>query len=197
MAKSIVIVKDLLWKGVREEFSNRWHLEGDSLPTTQAEFDSFAQAWVTAEKPTVPSEVRFKRALWYLDDDSDSAFAHAPEDFNGGNYPTGTLAVTGSIDVPAECVIVLRHKTTKRAAGRPVYLFHYLHGARGDSAEADNAFAAQRTAIATFGGKLYDGTLSGTAKLCAPDGADVTAHRAAQYVTTRQLSKGRKRTPTP
>jgi hypothetical protein len=196
MPASIVITKDLLWKGIREQFSNRWHLEGDSLPTTLAEFNAFAGAWIAAEKPTVPPEVRFVRALWYTSDDGDAVFSYAPEDFNGGNYPAGTLAVGTSIDTPSESVVRLRHKTTKMANGRPVYLIHYLHGARADGSDADTVFAAQRTAVTTFGTKLIDGTLSGTIKLCGPDGADASLPVAAAFISTRQLRKGRRRTPT-
>jgi hypothetical protein len=191
----IVTIKDLLWKGAREEWSNSWHMEGDALPTTQAEFDSFAGAFIAQEKTCYPPEVRFKRALWYPVDAEVSAFSYAPEAFNGGNYPVGTLAVGTSIDVPSEAVVLLRHKTPKRAAGRPVYLFHFLHGARADGSDADSVFAAQRTAVTAFGTKLIDGTLSGTAKLCGPDGADASLPTVTQYIHTRQFTKGRRRPP--
>lgn len=193
---ALVVIKDFLYRGVREEYSNRWHLEGDSLPTSYATFTSFVDTWVVAEKPTVPSTTRFLRALWYPAGDDDALYSYDISVGGTVTFPPGTLSVGTGVKTPGDVAAIIKHMTVKRARGKPVYLMHYIHDVLADSGGGDALFAAQRTAMNTFATKLYNGTLSGTAKLCAPDGSDVSSGGANQYLTTRTLKRRGKRPPT-
>lgn len=192
---SITIIKDMPYRGNTEEFSNTYHFSG-TTPASTAAWKTLADALIAAEKPTVPSYVRFVRAYGYEAGNINSV---AQIDYK--TLPltpeVGTFAVGTSIGVPGDVAATIRWLTPGvTSRGKKIYLRKYMHGVREAGGNYDALDSSERTAFGTFAAKLIDGTLPGSFKYCGPQGAVASDPLVAAYLTVRTLKRRGKRPPT-
>lgn len=193
-ACGLTIVKKFTYRGdASEEFSNQYWLTGGA-PADSAAWLSLANAVIAQEKTCYTSAVSVVQAYGYADDAE-----HTPAIYSldlHGAPVAGTLPDGTSLPTSGDTAVWLRWKTSRlNTKGKPIYLRKYFHGARVPaSGSADAAYTTQKTALETFGGKMYDGTISGTRKITARAHTDtIVSHLASTYLTTRTLKRRGKR----
>lgn len=180
----LVTQKSFTYRAVPEEYANVYHFSG-TQPADQASWQSFADAVKDLERPILPASVTFTTWLGY-NDGSEVA------DYTGSHSGTltGSLTTTGAILCPGDCALWVRWATPDRSSqGKPIFLRKYFHPALTSSSGGDTAWATWRTAAATYGAAMIAGGLSGTAKLCRPNGTIGTSALACSSVTTRTLKR--------
>lgn len=188
---SITIVKEFTYRGKPEQFSNRYHFTG-STPNGDAAWKTLADALIAAERPTVDNTVKFVKAYGYAASVDNAVavidYAIAPNVVLLGsmNFPSGGRRL------PGDAAIWIRGNTGIRGAkGKFKYTRKYMHSIFGTGEEGWEP--SQKTAMATFGGKLIDGTLPGNFKWCTPQGDVALAVQVSANVTTRTLKRRGKR----
>jgi hypothetical protein len=191
---SITIVKAFTYRGASEEWSNTYHFSG-TVPSTHANRVALAQAIGIAEQGLLPGTTVFKRAYFY-----DAGNEHSVDTVNfvaGDADPLGgSLATTGLVRAPGDVAMWVRWATPDRVNGKPIYLRKYFHDVLLVAGGGDAIAATQRTAAATYAGKMTDGTLPGGVKVAGPQGAVASSGLVATYATTRTLKRRGKRPPT-
>lgn len=192
---SITIVKDFMYRGAFEEYSNKYHFEG-TVPGTLTEWKALADAIIAAERPTT-SNNRFVRAYGYVAG-SENSVAQIDYKLAPNTVLTGTLALGSGVSTPGDVAGTIRWYTGQsNSRGKKIYCRKYMHGVLSSASSGDTMYAAQQTALATFAAKLIDGTLPGGFKYCGPQGADLSAPEVSPWLTTRTLKRRGKRPPTP
>lgn len=190
---SITIVKDFLYRGAREEYSNTYHFTG-TTPSNDAGWKNLADAVIAAERLALPGTTRYLRAYGY---EAGNEHSVATIDYValGGTLVIGGLAQpSGSIPVPGDVAGWVRMRREGRSSkGKYVYVRKYFHDVFGTSSEPDKLHATQRAAFVTLANKLTDGTLPGSFKWVAPQAQAVSEPFAGQFLTTRTLKRRGKR----
>jgi hypothetical protein len=153
---SIVIKKTFTYRSSVKVFTNRYHFSG-GLPATQADWDTFADAVVAAEKACYLNSVEIVEAVGY------AAGSDLPVYTKTYAVP-GTATFTGSSHTPGEVCCLVRYTTDARTTkNHPIYLFNYYHGAVVDnSGDHDEPFPAQKTALTGYAGDWVSGFSDGT-----------------------------------
>jgi hypothetical protein len=190
---SVVIVKSFTYRGLPEEFSNKYHFSGGS-PANLSQWEVLARDLATLEKTTVPSSVKFVRAYGYQ-----AGIEHSVAQVdlvNPGPIIWGTFTPT---DADAVCsgdvAATIRWNTGQlNSRGKKIYCRKYMHAVYHAAGDPDAVMAAQKTALQTFAGKLIDGTSwSGLYKYCGPQGAVLSTPLVDNFLTTRTLKRRGKR----
>jgi len=189
---SITIVKSFTYRGQPEEFSNTYHFTG-TTPANTAAWKALADAIIAAEKLAVQPSVSFVRAYGYEAGTEHSVaqidYAVAPN-----TIVVGTQPFPSGVAVPGDIALTIRWETGRlNSRGKKIYCRKYMHGALSDGAPVDKVYTGQATAYLTFANKLIDGTLPGSFKYCAPQGALCTTPSVGEYLTTRTLKRRGKR----
>jgi hypothetical protein len=171
---SIVITKQMTYRGATRTFSNRYHFEGDT-PTSNAEWVAFADAIVAAEKAIYDDSIEIVEAVG-----NDKATATVTNK-HGDAVFTKVYAVAGTADfstdgrrAPGDCASMLRYATTARSSkNHPVYLFNYFHGVYQQVGDPDAMSLTQTAHINTYGTAWLAGFSDGTEthERCGPHGA--------------------------
>ncbi len=181
---SITIVKTFTYRGVPEEWSNRYHFSG-STPSNDAEWKSLADAIWTQERKMLRNSVSIAGAYGYVAGNESSVYqvnyADAPNVITAGTQ-------TGGIQAPGDVAIWVRWKTDQRnTKGRPIYLRKYFHGIGVTG--VDTIDAATRTEMAAYAATMTSGVLPGGAKICGPQGAVAGQVKVPTFTTTRTLKR--------
>lgn len=180
---SVKIVKSFSYRGETKLWSNRYHMNGGSVPD-QSHFNTLADAIVTAEKAIYKSDVTIVSAVYY------AAGSDLPV-YSKSYSTAGTLVTTGMYAGPGDAAALLRYSTAARTAkNHPVYLYNYYHrpmattGTYGDS--LDTTYVA---AINTYAGSWMTGFSDGatTYVRAGPNGATATGHSVNAYFRHRDL----------
>jgi hypothetical protein len=196
---SITIVKTFTYRGSPEEWSNTYHFTNDA-PTTQVRWKALADAVIAAEKACFDSTCSVTSAYghkagvkardWFWD-----YAAHATS-------VAGTLTVGTMVRQAGDAALWLRWPTDQLTSrGKPIYLrsyFHSVFAAGSASSTVDNAGAAQKTALETYGAAWIAGFSDGTVTHArnGPNGAvGLSPSLASSYPTTRTLERRGKRRP--
>jgi hypothetical protein len=187
---SIVIIKQMTYRGSTRRFSNRYHFEG-ALPSDAAAWGAFADAIVASEKTVYDSTISIVEAIG---NDAGSASSSNP---HGDAVFTKTYSLAGTGDFssdarrsPGDCVGLIRYSTPARTSrNHPVYLFNYYHGVFQLTGNADGISAVQKTAYENFAEDWIDGFIcDGSAReRCGPRGAVATARRVDPSVRHRDF----------
>lgn len=190
---SITIVKKFTYRGLAEEWSNKYHFSGP-VPADTAAWKTLADAIIAAERPCVSSVTTFVRAYGYAAGNDFSVaqidYTLAPAVVLAGSYSTG-----GQVPSPGDVAAWVRWYTGASANGKKIYCRKYFHDVY--TSAADQLATAQKTAMVTYAGKMIDGTLPNGVKYCGPQGAVLSNPAVGSFVTTRTLKRRGKRNPTP
>lgn len=194
MAGSIVSIKSFTYRGAAEEWSNKYHFQGDA-PSTPADWRSLCDAFAELEAPILGDQVDIVRFLCYADDGEVAAYSYDLAAFAGvvpGTYPA--LASADLIE-SGDVAGLIRWNTGRLSSkGKPVYLFKYYHGVLHDSGAIDTLRASLKTAYATFANDVRSAS-GDWPGLADKTGTAPVGYLAETYLTTRTL-KRRGRRPT-
>lgn len=116
----VSIVKSVSFRGVNQEFSNRYHYEGASMTSSQAA--QLAANVAAAEKVFHATDVNFVRYHVWLDTGSpgtSSMLSQGPL--------SGTGATTPNTSMDRERAVLVRWPAGTDSRGRPVYLRKWYH----------------------------------------------------------------------
>jgi hypothetical protein len=188
-APGIVIVMAFPYRGVSEEWSQRYHLDDDFADG--GDFNSTVSDLVTALQPILTSDTEFHRAYGYHDTDNDSDFEI---DLTG---EFGTYDDDGFPHAPGDDAFWVRWYTERHSSnGRKVYLRKYFHDAvmSGNSAGTQDVLkSTQKDAAETFANDAT-GTGWNGKHLAGPDGnVPGGGSAASEFITTRTLKRRGKR----
>lgn len=192
---SVTIVKRMTYRGVGEEWSNSYHLDG-TTPTTDAEWKTLIDAIVASEKACYITTVKVVRGYGYV---AGVEAAASTVDYTALSAEVaGTFAVGANVHAWAgDQAAMLRAKRTGNGeGGKPVYLRKYFHGGAVDQGYPEAPASGLKTAYVTHGTKMLSGTLPGSMVWVAPNGENATMPLAMPWMTTRTLKRRSKR-PTP
>lgn len=183
---SITINKRMTYRGQPEVYSNTYHFSG-TTPTDDAGWNALALAIWNAEAPLLPPGVVY---VGYLGYQAGNEHAVSIKNYiEDGTTPLpGTASFTPSgANSPGDTAVWVRWTTPDRTSrGKRIYLRKYFHEVPFND---DLPLATWRTAAATYGAKMIDGTLPGSAKICGPQGAVASNPVVGTYMTTRTLKR--------
>lgn len=187
---SIVVFKEMDYRGGTRRFSNRYHFEGD-VPPDDAAWTTFANAVVNAEKAIYDSDVTIVEVVG---NDAASASSTNP---HGDAVFTKTYTTVGTADpsvdgrrAPGDCAALLRYATPARSSrNHPVYLFNYFHGVYQTTGDPDVISPTQKALYEAYGTSWIAGFSDGseTHERCGPRGAVATARLCDGVVRHRDF----------
>jgi hypothetical protein len=192
---AVTIVKDMTYRGKKEEWSNTYTLTG-TTPTTDAAWKTLYDAIIASEKTCYGPDTRVVRAYGYV---AGQDHAIHSWDYLGQNQTVaGTWVRSTHSKWAGDQAAWLRMRIGTTDSGKPRYVRKYFHDGGGDATFPDTMASTLRTAYVAHGNKMVDGTLPGGMKWCGPGQAIGTQPAASMYVTTRTLKRrGRRPTPAP
>jgi len=196
---SITIIKDFSYRGALEEYSNTYHFTNDA-PTTQAKWQTLADAIILAEKAIHLSTTRIIRVVGHKAGVKPRDFFH---DYLAlGTQVAGTLALqAGNDENPGDVAGWVRWSTDQfTSRGKPIYLRSYYHNVASGNTRltCDTMSTTMKTAMETYATAWNTGFSDGTTTHArsGPNGAvGLTPVLASQYVTTRTLERRGRRRP--
>ena len=187
---SIVLIKQMTYRGATRTFSNRYHFEGD-LPADNTAWTTFAQHIRDAEKAIYDDTVTIVQAVGYDAGTATPTNPHGDAVFSTtfATPGTGNFSATGPL-CPGDCAMMMRYSTPARSTkNHPVYLFNYYHGVYRQTANADLVNSDQLTALNAYGDDWVAGFSDGTEtrERCGPRGAVATGANADTFVRHRDF----------
>lgn len=187
---SIVITKQMTYRGATRDFSNRYHFEGD-LPADSTAWTTLSDNIVTAEKAIFFDGITIVSATGYDAGTATSTNPHGDAVFTKTYTTAGTFTQGGSdILCPGDCAALLRYSTLARSSkNHPVYLFNYFHGVFRSAGDADVVASDHVSAINDYGTLWVAGFSDGseTRERCGPRGAVATSRRCDTAVRHRDF----------
>lgn len=190
---SITLVQAFTYRDAYEEWSNRYHVNGDG-PSDDAGWQALGEAIYTALKPCLPPAVSLVRAYGYLSDTTDSVstidWAASPLSPIAGTQTSSTRIAAG------DSAMTCRWPTGRRnSKGHPIYLRKYFHGVAYDGDDQDKVDSGVETALQTFATAMLAELGSTGLFMAGPDGVVPTGASASPWVTTRTLKRRGRRPP--
>lgn len=187
-AAGIVSIKTFTYRGAAEEWSNKYHFQGDP-PSDPAGWRDLCDAFVLQEKAILTDVVHIVRFQCYEDTDDSSVYTYDLAAFGGtvqGTYVTGSSA---DLLEAGDTAGLIRWNTGRISTkGKPIYLFKYYHGVMHESGTVDALRTTLKTAYATFANAIRSaaGDWPG---LADKTGTEPVGYLAETYLTTRTLKR--------
>lgn len=182
---SIKVIKTFTYRGVARQWSNRYHFVGGT-PPDNAHWTALSDAIVTAEKAVHSNMIEIVETVGY------AAGSDVPV-FSKTYATAGTLTVTGKIQAPGDCAVLVRYATTaKTPKNHPIYLFNYYHGAYFDTGAPDVVTAGQVSALGTYAGAWIGAGFSDGAtsyNRAGPNGATAVGQLVETQVRHRDFPR--------
>jgi len=182
---SIVVQKQMTYRGVPRIWSNRYHFVGGT-PADNAHWTTFSDAVVTAEKACLPPSVQIVKTLGYAASNNVPVFSKT--------YTTNGTLTPAILYQAGDVAALVRYATTARTSkNHPVYLFNYYHGVFAQTGPpADTLYTTQGTALGTYattwiGAGFSDGTNS--YNRAGPNGATAVGQVVETYLTHRDFPR--------
>jgi hypothetical protein len=189
----LTVIKKFQYRGVDEEFSNRYYFSG-SVPSSDSAWHTLFDALVAEEKKLYMNTVAVVRGYGYDDDDED---ANNVWSIDLSTAPVvGTLTSGAGQPLSGDTANWVRWTTSRlNSKGKRIYLRKYFHPAIAQSTSAvDTAATGWRTAAIAFGTKLYDGSFADARTIRSRTHTEtITAAYASVHTTTRTLKRRGKR----
>jgi len=189
---SVVLVKAFTYRGLSEEFSNKYHFNCSGTPTS-AEWKTLMTQFFQMEGSALHAGVTLVRGYGYIPGVDHAQVAY---DFTSpGPPPAGTLVVNDiNALCPGDVAATIRWDTGQlNSRGKRIYCRKYMHGIFRDPASPDKVNPTQLTALNSYASGLLTGTYIREAEYCAPQGAVLSSPRADPWLTTRTLKRRGKR----
>lgn len=185
-AAGITVVQTFTYRGAPEEWSNKFHFQGDA-PSTPADWRSLADDFIALWKTVLTDTTSVIRVLCYEDTDDAAVYTYTLASFAGN--VAGTIVTGSNADLveSGDVAALIRWNTGKVSTkGKPIYLFKYIHGAMHASGATDSW---RDTAVAgTFATNVI--ASSGDWPGMADKAGDApVGHLAETYLTTRTLKR--------
>jgi hypothetical protein len=193
----ILIIKRFVYRGVNEEWTNKYWLTGDII-SSQTEFEDAFYGLANAEKAVYTNRVTIIGGYGYDDSTTNAPSKYAIDLEQGGNSTIpGTLPTTGGEQNPGDTAVMCWWKTTRRTnpGGKPIYLRKYFHDTINATGSGSDAVeTAQAAALQSFADALSNPTALGRA-IAAQGHPNETllAYGHHPWVTTRTLKRRGKR----
>lgn len=192
MAKfGVSIVKTVSFRGVQQEFSNRYHYEGADMSNSQA--TQLAQNVKAAEVPLHSTDVTFKYFRVWLDTGN-----KATSNMIAQGQLSGAGTASGTPTMDRERAVLVRWRAGNDSKGRPVYIRKWFHACGTFGGVSMGSTILQQTAgfstteraniasAATSFNTVSDG--ADAKVLTAPPGRERTGSAEAhQYLEHHQL----------
>ena len=192
---SVTIVKRMTYRGVGEEWSNSYHLNG-TTPTNAAGWKTLIDAIVASEATCYCSDSKVVRGYGYKAgvDAADYVVDYTALSAEvAGNFPFTTAHQKWAGD---QAAMLRAKRDTNTATGKPVYLRKYFHSGASDAGYPEAPASLLKNRYVAHGTLMIGGTLPGAMKWCAPNQGVAYLPVALPWVTTRTLKRRGKR-PTP
>jgi hypothetical protein len=194
---SLTLVKQFLYRGNEEEWSNTYFFVGD-LPSSDASWKTLADAVIAQEKTLYHSNVSVITAIGHQAGESVAVWSY---DYAGADESVpGTFDTSSSVIGSGDTAAWVRYSTDQKTdKGKPIYLRNYYHPAYSETGgTTDDIVGSWVTAGDDFGDAWIAGFTDGDSEThvrCGPKGAVGLVAEASEYATTRTL-KRRGRRPT-
>lgn len=183
---SIKLVKSSVYEGGVHLWSNRYHFAGGT-PSSQAHWNTLADAIVTAEKRLYPSQTTITGAVAY-DAGSDLPL------YSFSYSTAGIFSLAGGVTVaPLQCAAFIRWATTQRSTkNHPIYLYSWFHQAIIASGTARESLSSDyRAELAGFAAAWDTGFSDSTQSYqrAGPRGAVAQSYVIPTYVSHRDFPR--------
>jgi hypothetical protein len=191
MAASVTLVKRFQYRGVNEDFSNTYHLDG--TPADAAAWKTLADTIWTAEKAHISTNVALVHGYGHTSDTTPAIWSYDYSLDPAGPF-AGTFPETGCAPAPGDAAYWVRWDTGRYTSkGKKIYLRKYFHRVMLNTTGGDSIKTGQVTAAQTFGTNMLTMS-SGGVHMAGPDGTRPPGPAAASiYATTRTLKRRGKR----
>jgi hypothetical protein len=187
---SIVITKQMTYRGATRQWTNRYHFEGD-VPPDATHWQTLADAIVAAEKLMLFTNQTIELATGYDKASASSTNPHGDAVWSAPYSTAGTHAAgTGEEVAPGDCCFLIRYSTPARSSkNHPVYLFNYYHGVLLTASGGDSITNGQKTLAETYATAWIAGFSDGTEthERCGPRGAVAIARQVDPFVRHRDF----------
>lgn len=193
-ASGITVIQSFTYRGAAEEWSNKYHFQGDP-PSDPAGWRDLCDAFITQLKAILTDVNTIVRVQCYEDTDNPAVYTYDLAAFGGvvaGTYVTGSSADLLEAGDTAGLIRWNTGRTSTR--GKPIYLFKYYHGVMHESGTVDELRHSLKSAYATFANAIRTAT-GDWPGLADKTGTEPVGYLAETYLTTRTL-KRRGRRPT-
>lgn len=193
---AVTIIKDMDYRGAKEEWSNTYMLDG-TTPTTPTEWKALYDAIIASEKTCYVPDVRVIRAYGYVAGTDNAVDSY---DYLANNQTVAGTHVKQSTEPKwaGDQAGWLRMRAGTNVNGKPKYLRKYFHGGASQTSNSDAVTVALKNAYVGHGTLMTGGNLPGGMQWIAPGGTVGTLPAASPYVTTRTLKRrGRRPTSAP
>jgi hypothetical protein len=195
----VTLIKDMTYRGLKEEWSNSYALTGTTPADTTA-WRALFDAMCNIDKAVMGTDGRIIGGYGYnrIPQTGDHAIYSIDLLVSPNSPVVGTAVSTGGYQFSGDGAAWVRWGLDRfNTNGKRVYLRKYLHaGYINSSGGPDALLPAYKTALLLYATKYDDGSLLGSRKVCDKDGNVPIGHAVSDYVTTRTLKRRGKRPPT-
>jgi len=197
VATSLIVIKRFDYRGVAEEWSNRYYLTGGD-PVTPGEWATLFDALNAQEKTLYHSGVHIVRGYGYTSDAASATSVWTKDLTLLAAEVAGTA--TGGRPMSGDQVALVYWKTTRmNSRGKAIYLRKFFHAGYLNTSRQDELDPSHKVAYESFATLLATGAGVAGRHIRGPGVATdtIVTSGANLFVTTRTLKRRGKRPTSP
>jgi hypothetical protein len=188
MAGSIVSVKTFTYRDSPEEWSNKYHFQGDP-PSDPAGWRALCDDFAALEAATLTTQVHIIRFLCYENDSDPTVYSYDLSAFGGTVAGTWAIGAGSQGYTQGDDAYLIRWNTGRLSSkGKPVYLFKYYHGGAQSDTDRDKVPTGLLAVMATFANTVRSSS-GDWPGLADKNGDEPVGYLAETYLTTRTLKR--------